>query len=69
MKRILMTTLTLAFSQVSSRALVAATRNWLAQPELYCSPIPRPRHGKTGVLKAKRAARKYKRRLAHARRR
>ncbi|ARU87104.1 hypothetical protein B9K09_03505 [Pseudomonas sp. M30-35] len=52
----------LALGLASALSVSAATRNWLAQPELYCSPIPRPRHGKTGVLKAKRAARKYKRR-------
>ena len=66
MKRILMTNLALGLA--ASLNVVAATRNWLAQPELYSSPIPRPRPGKTGVLKAKRAARKYKRRMAHARR-
>lgn len=63
MKRLLITGL--ALSLAASMNVVAATRNWLAQPELYCSPIPRPRHGKTGVLKAKRAARKYKRSRSH----
>ena len=40
----------------------AASPNWFAALELYCAPIPRERHGKAAVLKARHAARKYKRR-------
>lgn len=67
MKRILITGLALGLA--ASLNVAAATRNWLAQPELYCSPVPRPRHGKTDVLQTKRAVRKYKsRRAQHAKR-
>lgn len=49
----------------SSLALVAASANFLTAKELYCSPVPRERHGKSGVAKAKRKSRQYKRRRAH----
>ncbi|WP_037011835.1 hypothetical protein [Pseudomonas nitroreducens] len=49
----------------SSMALVAASANFLTAKELYCSPVPRDRHGKSGVAKAKRKARQYKRRRAN----
>ncbi|WP_275629824.1 hypothetical protein [Pseudomonas sp. 273] len=45
--------------------LFAASRDFLPAPELYCSPVPRERHGKSGVAKAKRKARQFKRRRAH----
>lgn len=45
----------------SSMALVAASANFLTAKELYCSPVPRERHGKSGVAHAKRRARKYRR--------
>lgn len=59
MKRLLITGLALGLA--ASLNVAASTRNWLAQPELYCSPIPRSRDDKSGVPKAKRAARKFKR--------
>lgn len=69
MKRLLITTLTLTLGTFHTSELIAATRNWLAQPELYCSPVPRQRHGKTGIAQTKREARKYKsRRAQHAKR-
>ncbi|ASA29544.1 hypothetical protein RZC90_006459 [Pseudomonas aeruginosa] len=42
--------------------LFAGSRDFLPAPELYCSPVPRERHGKSGVARAKRKAHKYKRR-------
>ncbi|WP_435609891.1 hypothetical protein [Pseudomonas knackmussii] len=45
--------------------MVAASANFLTAKELYYSPVPRERHGKSGVIKAKRKARQYKRRRAH----
>lgn len=67
MKRLLLTGLALGLA--ASINVAAATRNWLAQPELYCSPVPRQRHGKTGDARTKREARKYKsRRAQHAKR-
>ncbi|CDF82132.1 hypothetical secreted protein [Pseudomonas knackmussii B13] len=50
---------------LTSVAMVAASANFLTAKELYCSPVPRERHGKSGVAKAKRKARQYKRRRAH----
>ncbi|OTI16628.1 hypothetical protein CAY95_33370 [Pseudomonas aeruginosa] len=47
---------------VGSITLGATSRNWLARPEFHYSPLPRERHGKSGVARAKRKARKYKRR-------
>lgn len=41
--------------------LFAGSRDFLPAPELYCSPVPRERHGKSGVARAKRKARKYRR--------
>jgi len=49
----------------SSMAMIAASANFLTAKELYCSPVPRERHGKSGVAKAKRKARQFKRRRAH----
>lgn len=40
--------------------------HWYSPVEYRCPGIPRERSGKAGVLKAKRAARPYKRRHAHA---
>jgi hypothetical protein len=48
--------------------LGAASRNWLAAPEFHYSPVPRERHGKSGVAQAKRKARKHRRGSKHARR-
>lgn len=62
--RLLLTSLALAHA-LSSVAMVAASANFLTAKELYCSPVPRERHGKSGVIKAKRKARQYKRRRAH----
>ncbi|MDF3932951.1 hypothetical protein [Pseudomonas citronellolis] len=50
---------------LSSVAMVAASANFLTAKELYYSPVPRERHGKSGVAKGKRKARQYKRRRAH----
>ncbi|TBU75214.1 hypothetical protein DNK10_11195 [Pseudomonas daroniae] len=66
MKRILITGLALSLFS-APLAVVAATRNWMTEPELYCSPVPRPRNGKCIVLKAHRPAHKFRRRF-HARR-
>ncbi len=62
MKRLLITSL--AFGLASAMSVAAASANWLAAPELHYSPVPRERHGKAGVAKARRAARKHKRRRA-----
>jgi hypothetical protein len=62
--RLLLSSLALAHA-LSSMAMVAASANFLTAKELYCSPVPRDRHGKSGVARAKRKARQYKRRRAH----
>ncbi|MDT4848970.1 hypothetical protein FQZ97_830780 [compost metagenome] len=62
--RILLTRIALAHA-LSSIAMVAASSNFLTAKELYCSPVPRERHGKSGTARIKRKARKYKRRRAH----
>ncbi len=59
MKRLLMSCL--AVGLVGSITLGATSRNWLARPEFHYSPLPRERHGKSGVARAKRKARKYRR--------
>ncbi|MCO2527733.1 hypothetical protein FA331_09065 [Pseudomonas aeruginosa] len=43
------------------RRLFKGSRDFLPAPELYCSPVPRERRGKSGVARAKRKARKYRR--------
>ena len=61
-------TLALSITYINHAAierLFAGSRDFLPATELYCSPVPRERHGKTGVAKAKRKARQYKRRRAH----
>lgn len=62
--RLLLSSLAMAHT-LSSMAMVAASANFLTAKELYYSPVPRERHGKSGVAKAKRKARQYKRRRAH----
>lgn len=48
------------FSPAAIVRLFAGSRDFLPAPELYCSPVPRERHGKSGVARAKRKARKYR---------
>lgn len=63
--RLLLTSLAMAHAFSSAVSIAAASANFLTAKELYCSPVPRERHGKSGVAKAKRKARQYKRRRAH----
>ncbi|HEY0286269.1 MAG TPA: hypothetical protein VGC62_04560 [Pseudomonas sp.] len=64
MKRILIAGLLLG---LATSSIAAATRNWLASPELHSAVVPRDRHGKS-IRKAKRAAYKQRhRRTRHGR--
>lgn len=68
MKRVLLTCIA-ALGMASAMSIAVASHNFFTAAELYCSPVPRPRHGKTGIARIKRAARKYKARRKHAQRR
>ncbi|HLD67839.1 MAG TPA: hypothetical protein VJA19_17560 [Pseudomonas sp.] len=58
MKRLLLTSLVLG---LACTTVAASSPNWLTAAELYCSPIPRHRHGKACSKPGKRSPRKYKR--------